>query len=154
MSAAKHTPGPWTIDFNRNTNVEGVSLTFAIHGREKSYITSGQSAEHLKTDGQCDDPILAAECEANGRLIAAAPELLEALVWREQFEALEGEGSNERFERIADVFRRETGYLRPGKDCRIEPMEVRQQAWEEWLRAGNERARAAIAKATGSADHG
>ena len=89
---AKHTPGPWTIDFNRNTNVEGVSLTFAIHGREKSYITSGQSAEHLKTNGQCDDPILAAECEANGRLIAAAPELLAALEAEEEWRGREAVG--------------------------------------------------------------
>ena len=28
----------------------------------------------------------------------------------------EGEGANERFERIADSFRRDTGMLRPGKD--------------------------------------
>ncbi len=87
---------------------------------------------------------------ANARLIASAPELLEALIWREQFEAREGEGSNDRFERVAEIFYRETGYLRPGKDCRVEPMEVRQQAWEEWLRAGNERARAAISHATGA----
>lgn len=90
---------------------------------------------------QCGRKRGALECNA---------ELLAALVWREQFEAREGEGSNDRFERIAEIFLRETGYLRPGKDCRVESMEVRQQAWEEWLRAGTERARAAIAKATGA----
>lgn len=89
------------------------------------------------------------ECGRRRGTTECNAEILAALRWREQFEARDGEGSNDRFERVAEIFHRDTGYLRPGKDCRVNSMEERQQAWEEWLRAGSERARAAIAKATG-----
>ena len=89
------------------------------------------------------------ECGRRRGTTECNAEILAALRWREQFEARDGEGSNDRFERVAEIFHRDTGYLMPGKDCRVNSMEERQQAWEEWLRAGSERARAAIAKATG-----
>lgn len=71
--------------------------------------------------------------------------LAEALEWREQFEPRDGEDSNERFERIAEVFRKETGYLRPGKDCRLHSPEERQAAWDAWMAAGRELCRLALA---------
>jgi len=83
-------------------------------------------------------------------LIAAAPDLLAALVWREQFEPREGEDVNARFERVAEAFHRDTGYLRPGKDCRLNSLEDQQAAWDAWMEAGRSQARAAVAKATGS----
>ena len=62
---SKHTPGPWsyTVDKDRGWDFK---LT-ADHG--KTEIVSGC--------GCCDSPWVS--CEADARLIAAAPELLEAL---------------------------------------------------------------------------
>lgn len=77
--------------------------------------------------------------------------LLEALEWREQFEPREGEDSNDRFERVAAAFYRDTGYLRPGKDCLMHSPEERQEAWDAWMEAGRARVRAAIAAARGAA---
>ena len=51
--------------------------------------------------------------------------------------------------RIAALFYRETGYLRPGKDCRQHSHEERMRVWDEWLAAGRARVRTAIAKAGG-----
>lgn len=77
--------------------------------------------------------------------MSTAERLAEALEWREQFEPRDGEDSNERFERIAEVFRKETGYLRPGKDCRLHSLEERQAAWDAWMAAGRELCRLALA---------
>jgi hypothetical protein len=65
MNASKHTPGPWTFQGN------------GYHWRNGEYQSDGTS----ETTGFC--PFCAhgesaAECVANARLIAAAPELLEA----------------------------------------------------------------------------
>ncbi|MBO0358647.1 hypothetical protein J0X19_11880 [Hymenobacter sp. BT186] len=95
------------------------------------------------------DPKTKQECEANARLIAAAPDLLEALQWYQMFEAKDGEDSIDRFERVAREFRKATGYLKPGKDCRTHDPEERQAAWSKWIDEGTDRARAVIAKATG-----
>lgn len=133
MSEAKHTPGPWSVsDKNASGNVSEDYL----------FIEPGIAVIERKVAGQneCDMP--------DACLIASAPELLEALQWREQFEVRQGEDANDRFERIGSVFRRETGYLRPGADCVLEPYEIRQAAWDEWMAAGIARSRAAIAKAT------
>jgi hypothetical protein len=70
--------------------------------------------------------------------------LREALDWFEFFHGRDGEGSLERFERVAERFYRETGYLRPGKDCRINSMEERQAAWDEWIAKNLSAARAAL----------
>lgn len=74
--------------------------------------------------------------------------LREALAWYEQFSPREGEGHNERFERIGDVYYRETGWLRPGKSMSMESghsMEEQQAEWDEWLAGGHAKARAALA---------
>jgi len=70
-----HTPGPWTVSFRRSS-VEGVNVSFCVDAGAAINIAGGQSQEHLVGYG----PILEAECRANARLIAAAPELLGALI--------------------------------------------------------------------------
>lgn len=74
-------------------------------------------------------------------------EMLAALENLEAFFERRGESYLDRFERIGDWFRRETGYLRPGKDCVIHAPEVRQAAFEKWLNDKVEQARAVIGKA-------
>lgn len=90
---------------------------------------------------------------ANARLIAAAPDLYEALADLADVFALPGENSVERFERLAAMFRTDTGYLAPGKD---QPMfgpdqpdgdELR-AIYDGWYQAKIDRARAALTKAT------
>lgn len=61
MSASKHTPGPWSL------------WKDVCHG-EHGMITDDAHARHI---AQIKDG--APEIEANARLIAAAPELLEAM---------------------------------------------------------------------------
>lgn len=84
-------------------------------------------------------------------LDAAAPDLLEALRGLVLFFEIPGENANERFERVAAVFAKETGYLRPGKDCRLHDPEIRHAAWDAWVDEKTKSAVAAIAKATRSA---
>jgi hypothetical protein len=69
-----HTPGPWAVSFKR-TEVEGVNVSFCVDAGAAINIAGGQSQEHLVGHS----PIFEAECRANARLIAAAPELLHAL---------------------------------------------------------------------------
>ena len=59
MSAAKHTPGPWTQDKYGNVKTPSGGM--------------------LVTDGVALGGYSTEETRANARLIAAAPELLEAL---------------------------------------------------------------------------
>jgi hypothetical protein len=68
----KHTPGPWIVAFEA-TEVSGVNVRFDVSSEHRISICTGQSQEHLG-DGINED-----ECRANARLIAAAPELLQAL---------------------------------------------------------------------------
>ncbi len=72
MSAA-HTPGPWSPYFNRS-EVSGVHIVWSIDSAQRISICGSQSQEHLGSDAILED-----ECRANARLIAAAPELLDAL---------------------------------------------------------------------------
>lgn len=58
----------------------------------------------------------------------------------------EGEDASDAFERVAEVFRRETGYLRPGKDCRLHDIDVRRAAWDAWYASKIEAARAALSE--------
>ena len=70
--STQHTPGPWILT-TEPTEVEGVNVHFSIDSHTHISICGGQSQEHMK------DAIYEDECRANARLIAAAPELLEAL---------------------------------------------------------------------------
>ena len=84
--------------------------------------------------------------DVTAELLAASTELADVF-------AHDGESSFDRFERLAAMFRKDTGYLAPGKD---QPMcgpdqpdgdELR-AIYDAWYLAKVTRARAAIAKAT------
>ena len=62
--SAKHTPGPWSISPPMGTGIE------------PWFWVSASRTLHLQVSA-CDDGYVLGENEANARLIAAAPELLE-----------------------------------------------------------------------------
>jgi hypothetical protein len=75
MSNTKHTPGPWTVKHSESKTAFNVIGT-ALGGKYKIarcpyFSTNGMYPETDRRDK--------AETEANAQLIAAAPELLEAL---------------------------------------------------------------------------
>ncbi len=70
--------------------------------------------------------------------------LRDALAGLEMLYERPGEDSIEQFERIGDVFYKQTGYLRPGKDCRLHDPEVRSAVWRKWIDAKIDAARAAL----------
>ena len=66
--SAQHTPGPWFIDTAITSDLEDhVCISAKLHGMLAQVVWRMEGAERTPT------------CEANARLIAAAPELLEAL---------------------------------------------------------------------------
>ena len=85
MSAAKHTPGPWLI--------EGRTIYSLMHHGWN------RGVEVLKNRfwASCyhDRSVTDEEAEANARLIAAAPELLEALqMFLDDYESSEGDAQS------------------------------------------------------------
>ena len=70
MSAAKHTPAPWTMSVPMGTG--------HLEGREPWFWVSADRTLHLQVMA-CPDGYVCGENEANARLIAAAPDLLDAL---------------------------------------------------------------------------
>lgn len=70
--------------------------------------------------------------------------LRDALAGLEMLYERPGEDSIEQFERIGDVFYKQTGYLRPGKDCRLHDPDVRSAVWRKWIDAKIDAARAAL----------
>jgi len=86
-------------------------------------------------------------------LKAQRDDLVEALAWLEQFNPREGEGANERFERLGDAFYKDTGHLRPGKDASMDcgiSEEERVAIWQKWLDDGRNAASSLLAKHKGS----
>ena len=66
MTNSAHTPGPWVYQYSPYTSQDGHEIpAFEVHGEDKVCDTN----ENQPSEEQ----------EANARLIAAAPELLDAL---------------------------------------------------------------------------
>ncbi len=61
-------------------------------------------------------------------------QLLEACELVRLWVGFEKENPNEEVERIGAWFKRETGYIRPGKSCRMVSIEIRSEAWEKWTK--------------------
>jgi hypothetical protein len=89
MTNATHTPGPWHI--NEELSKRATYLVFSGDGN--GYLVANVGNYHT------DDK----ECEANARLIAAAPDLLEALrfIADDIAEGVKAKGSWERLARAA-----------------------------------------------------
>lgn len=126
MSEFKGTPGPWKA---RNLGTE-----IAVFG---SYRLCGMTGGEIQRD------------KANARLIAAAPDLLDALLFAERRSKRDDEGHTEFFERLADEFHMRHGYLPPGKDDPLRNVSVDEarDAWDRFLAEPAKARRAAIAKA-------
>ncbi len=77
---------------------------------------------------------------------AAAPvdALREHLEWMVAWFTAPDETTTERFERVATAFHAETGYVAPGKDCRLHSPESRREVWSRWMDEHIAAARAAL----------
>jgi len=135
---ASHTPGPWNMVQEDKRIAIGVGLVEGPNGYDVAEVYNDDCPREVG--------------EANARLIAAAPDLFDALRALADVFAHDGENSVDRFERLAAMFRKDTGYLAPGKD---QPMcgpdqpdgdELR-AIYDAWYLAKVSRARDAIAKA-------
>lgn len=68
MTTVPHTPGPWILDdFEISGEISGASVCRVLESSDFSCIEEGTEAD------------VQAECEANARVIAAAPDMLSAL---------------------------------------------------------------------------
>lgn len=130
---SKHTPGPWEVSHGGHGSPHG----FVI---DEYYVLNRTVADDVAIAADIVDPATQMPSEANARLIAAAPDLLEACQMFAEWLRREDAGSE--------------GHPWAGKrgtpDC--------EAAWRKWydenLRLcglAQELARAAIAKATGEA---
>jgi hypothetical protein len=87
------------------------------------------------------------------RLLAASLDMLTALTELADVFAHDGENSVARFDRLAAMFRKDTGYTAPGKDSAAGPVSQADRdglnaIYDAWYLAKVTRARAAIEKAT------
>lgn len=144
MSEPKHTPGPWhAVTIHPEGDSSGLALTYIRAIRDgHTEIAHVFPADILKRQA------------ANARLIASAPELLEALEAYHTWMTAD-------LDDVAEEYRRETGGFAPFKDYPAvsgpsQSAEARREAWDAWEKWKNERkaklveqARAAIAKARG-----
>lgn len=108
---------------------------------------------------QHDRSEVMAQAVANGHLLAASWSMREALEAVHDWRGLCDANDMETFERIGEMFRKDTGYLRPGKDdARGYDREKVDTAWYEWTKKKNAeldaQIRAALAKAQGERHEG
>lgn len=101
MEKLKHTPGPWKAE----TATCGIFANYPIKKYESEIDKiSREDATHFRTIQICQIETdlgranYTEEQRANQKLIAAAPEMLEALIWaKEQFKRLADEGKYPEF---------------------------------------------------------
>jgi hypothetical protein len=74
---------------------------------------------------------------------------VEALTKIVELGRLPDENAMDCFERVAALFCAETGYLAPGKDCRVHDMRTRTEAWDTWYSGRVNTARAVLAEIEG-----
>lgn len=137
MNEAKSTPGPWS------------AVKYGTQGRLR--IMAGSMPIATVTSGSNTD------FAHNAHLIAAAPDLLEALAECGEWFGLTKEPFDQ-WEDLAEQFHKETGFLRPGKSYPMaaglseEREAERSAAWKSWSEKRRDgmiaRVRAAIASAT------
>ena len=100
MEKLKHTPGPWTVDYSGN----GIDKAPAIYGKNGGLVVSvlglkvHNSSENLDTK-------FSEETMANAKLIASAPDLLEAckLLQKHANYILPEASASDRFETAHEV---------------------------------------------------
>lgn len=66
----KHTPGPWKPMYSEDLNIHWVQAKMGSFGLNVANMNGGKMGDTISFD----------EAKANANLIAAAPELLEALI--------------------------------------------------------------------------
>ena len=69
-----HTPGPWTVEDNAIMASVGAHICTVSTSDDFPCLTESDDKTEAEVRSDCD-----IECEANARLIAAAPDLLTAL---------------------------------------------------------------------------
>ena len=92
-----HSPGPWTLD---------VDITGWMFSDVNGWIVATIDDPDSYDAGAMPDN---QTCEANARLIAAAPELLECLRWAVRRIETAGLGEGEYIERALDAIHKATG---------------------------------------------
>lgn len=119
MSAPKHTPGPWRA----RRSAGHIAITNGLPPRIGTVAI-------IETEDN-------AEAEADAALMAAAPELADALRVALGWAYDPDENRQERFERVADDFLSATGMMRPGKSDPVDAhsYEERESAFKAWVDA-------------------
>lgn len=132
----KGTPGPW-----ERCDAEAI-VGKSGHG----WFVRVSNKRVISVEGRTE-----IEAEANAQLIAAAPDIFDALAFAERRSKQPGEGHTEYFERIAEEFYHRHGFLAPGKDDPFHNVsdKERRDTWEKFLAEPADARRAALAKATG-----
>ena len=88
---SKHTPGPWSL---RGYNLETLDFAVSATGQMVDFdIYPPMSKKHMMPIASVQHCFNGKACEANARLIAAAPDLLEAL--KDALNVLDATGAND-----------------------------------------------------------
>lgn len=139
MSAARHTPGPWgAVKFG------------------KGFLVGPIAGGLIGNVAVVYGPNVNINSSADAHLIAAAPDGLAAARLALAWMGRPGADATEEFDRLANQFRKETGFARRWKDLApadAQNLKERQDAWSAWRRekhlAAYEALAAFIAKAEG-----